>query len=173
MNINQYKQQAAHFRQLLQEQEDLRLQIADFEKDFKESANLTNPQVATTKRIIKADIKGKLPDLIVKMDDDQAILDILAPTEEKVCEEKVFDAPHDPETGEIIEQGRTLNQQGSDSEIAGGSPPQVSSTDAIAHRDDASSSQREDTPHEFIHPRLQAIVDDDMLDIPPAFRREA
>lgn len=103
MERDRFIQLSARYRNLLQEQENIRQDIAEFEGEFKQSAGLTNPQVATTKRIIKADIKGALDKLVEKMGADQELLAILTHEPQKKSSQKLSSIPHDPETGEIID----------------------------------------------------------------------
>lgn len=108
MDIQRFKQYAEQLKDALQREADIKSEIADICTIMKANADLTHPEVATTKRILKAEIKGTLEDLRVKMADDQIIFDTLTGIKEKISEKKSA-IPHDPDTGEIIESAPERN----------------------------------------------------------------
>lgn len=102
MNTQRFRQLTAQFHDLLQREQD----IKEFETILKSGADLTNMEVRATKRILKAEIKGELDKFQQRMDDEQAVYtEILYNllTDKKPGDKKVVAIPHDPDTGEIIE----------------------------------------------------------------------
>ena len=108
MNVKEYRIVAGQLESALHREQAIKEEIREIEAALKERANITNPKVAATKRVLKAKAKGTLDELADKLSDDQAIFDLLTnPIAEKHIEEKNCEKlteQFDPDTGRSSKQ---------------------------------------------------------------------